>query len=363
MKVEGKSTSAIVIVSALIALPACGSKNNPVDATGVPTFRSDCIVSTSDFGDGGVGKDGIPALTNPELVDPAQATYLTPDSRVIGMMLDGSPLAIPHNILWWHEIVNLTAFEADVAVTYCPLTGSSMAFDRAAVGGAELGVSGLLFKNNLTMYDRNATESLWPQMMGAATCGAEAGSTLDQVPVFEMSWSGWQALHPTTRVVSANTGHRRVYTSDGYPYGDYERENNPRLLFQQSIDGRRPPKERVLGIAVEDGGIALPFGELDTQPLRAVNLIVAGRPVGVIWRRDHVGALAFETRLDGQDLELKIDGGRVVDVGTGTTWRLDGLATAGPLAGSRLEPVTEAYVAFWFAWAAFQPETTIWTVG
>ena len=41
-----------------------------------------------------------------------------------------------------------------LAVTYCPLTGSSMVFRREVVNGVEFGVSGLLFKNNLVMYDR-----------------------------------------------------------------------------------------------------------------------------------------------------------------------------------------------------------------
>lgn len=44
--------------------------------------------------------------------------------------------------------MNLRIGERDLAVTHCPLTGSSLVFDRAAIGGAELGVSGLLFKNN-----------------------------------------------------------------------------------------------------------------------------------------------------------------------------------------------------------------------
>ena len=38
---------------------------------------------------------------------------------------------------------------------------------------------------------------------------------------------------------------------------------------------------------------------------------------------------------------------------------LVGTATAGPLTGRRLAPIQHVD-AFWFAWAAFNPATTIW---
>ncbi|MFB3132534.1 MAG: DUF3179 domain-containing protein [Rhodothermales bacterium] len=321
---------------------------------------SGCIVPTNLFADGGVGKDGIPSLTNPPLINAARATYLADDSRVIGLVIDGIALAVPHNILWWHEIVNFR-FSRSLAVTYCPLTGSSMAFDRASAGGGEFGVSGLLFQNNLTMYDRTNDESLWPQMSRQAGCGARVGTRLEMFPVVEMTWAGWQSLHPDTKVVSDATGHDRNYTPSGYPYGGYEDPNDPSLLFRMPVDGRRLPKERVLGIPDLDGGIAFPFFELDEQgPVRVVHETVGGASVVVFWDRERVGAMAYRPFHDGQPLTFEARDGRLLDLETGSEWRLDGLAVSGPLAGERLEPVAEAYVAFWFAWAAFQPQTRLW---
>jgi hypothetical protein len=46
--------------------------------------------------------------------------------------------------------------------------------------------------------------------------------------------------------------------------------------------------------------------------------------------------------------------------GTGALWRVDGLAVEGPLTGEQLQPVAEAFVAFWFAWPEFCPEIQIW---
>jgi hypothetical protein len=59
--------------------------------------------------------------------------------------------------------------------------------------------------------------------------------------------------------------------------------------------------------------------------------------------------LTFQSNLDG-----------FTDNETGSTWRLDGLATDGPMAGERLTPLAEAYVAFWFAWADFHRATWVW---
>ena len=44
------------------------------------------------------------------------------------------------------------------------------------------------------------------------------------------------------------------------------------------------------------------------------------------------------------------------DQETGSTWALDGSATAGPLAGERLQTRADAYTLFWFAWRHFQPD-------
>ena len=50
----------------------------------------------------------------------------------------------------------------------------------------------------------------------------------------------------------------------------------------------------------------------------------------------------------------------IVDNETGSTWSVTGRATAGPLYGETVQPVVHGDH-FWFAWAAFEPQTTIWS--
>jgi hypothetical protein len=321
-----------------------------------------CSIPRSELLNGGPGKDGIPALTNPRFVSPGDSEigYLRETDRVAGIMVEGEPLALPLNIFWWHEIVNLDIGGTSVSITHCPLTGSTLGFDRSAAGGAEFGVSGLLYQNNLVMYDRNADESLWPQMLRGARCGSADGTSLQMVPVIEMTWRGWLTLHPDTRVIGSGTGFGRDYTA--YPYGNYDRPNNPSLLFPGTIDDRRPPKERVLGIPSGAGGITYPYGVLDELgAVAAVRGAIGNHAHVVFWDRDREAAMAYSPRLGGEELTFTVVEGRILDEQTGSIWSVDGLALEGPKAGMRLEPVAEAFIAFWFAWPSFYSAVEIWS--
>ncbi len=352
-----------VVLSAALACAACGADIGGPGSD--PPSALECSIDRSMIFDGGVGRDGIPALKNPPLTglsSPDAVSYLDPEDRVIGLTLGGEAVAIPHNILWWHEIVNLDRAGEQVAVTYCPLTGSSLVFDRTSVGGADFGVSGLLFQNNLMMFDRNTNESLWPQMVEAARCGPRDGDVLERVAAVEMRWDAWLRLHPATLVVRGNLGFDRDYTR--YPYGPYESLGNRDFLFPMPfVDERRPPKERVLGVPDgEGGGIAFPFGALSSGGGRKV--VVAGHlgePMVVLWDSEAQGGMAFRPRAGGLDLSLIATDGGFMDVETGTRWSVQGSALTGALAGETLEPVAEAYVAFWGAWAVFHPRSRLWT--
>ena len=55
---------------------------------------------------GGVGKDGIPDLTNAPVLPATEAGYLAPDDRVFGVSLNSEHRAYPLRILNPHEMAN-----------------------------------------------------------------------------------------------------------------------------------------------------------------------------------------------------------------------------------------------------------------
>jgi hypothetical protein len=362
--------TAVLTWPAVVILAACGD-SDPLaqgpdveeDGPVVCTLDQAYLIATA------VVKDGIPALNQQEWVGadhPTDIWFLEDESRVVGIMVDGVPYAVPHSLLWFHEIANVTVESGvgplDLAITFCPLTGSSMVFDRSAVDGAEFGVSGLLYKNNLIMYDRRSQESLWPQMSSGAECGSALGTKLSLYPSIEMTWDGWRSLHPDTRVLGSPVGTRGPY--DVYPYGGYEQPHTGFTFPMPVLDTRLPLKERVLGIVEPEGATtAFPFGTLATlAPFDAVDWPVGrDRAPGVIlWDQSRESVMVYHAVVGGDTLTFVGGGEGIIDSETGSEWTVDGLALSGPLAGTRLEPVRDAIVAFWGAWYAFHPGTEIW---
>lgn len=348
----------------LFGLVACAGEAPTANVRGTScTLNPDLLVAS-------LAPNSIRALSEPDMVgagDPG-TEYLADSDRVLGVHMNGEARAYPHNILWHHEIVSDRIGNDWVAVTFCPLTGSGVGFDpEIGARRLDLGVSGLLFANNLVLYDRT-TEGLYgPQLSIEATCDAFQGQSLELLPVQEMSWSRWKGLYPDTKVVSSDIGLGRNYRV--YPYGSYKELTSNELLFDMSVDRTRLIKERVLAIRDGSGGQGYPYGELrELGSVAAVNDVVGGVPTVVFYEEDHGGtALAFDARVQGRVLTFDAgssgseSGGVWTDRETGSTWTVDGLATSGPLVGARLPTRADAFTLFWFAWRHFQPDGRTFT--
>ena len=319
---------------------------------------------------GGPPKDGIPALTNPSFVAASEVSYLSEDDMVLGVVINGEARAYPHNIGWWHEIVNDKIGGHPISVTFCPLTGTGLVFDALDENGQqfELGVSGLLFNTNLIMYDRRDRATLYPQIAHKAVEGPRKGETLKLMPVVETTWSTWKRLHPDTRVIAQGTYVLSQYKE--YPYGDY-RTNNNFFLFALTTalnDNLNPystffgSKERVLGIRLDGEAKAYPLSSMGEQQI--INDQVGGVDIVVVWDREYYLASPYAREVEGQILSFDIESDSGIpfslrDRETGTLWDINGLGVDGPLAGKKLTQVP-AHNSMWFAWVTFWQNTDVW---
>lgn len=372
-----------LLVALAIGVVGCGE--TPIVTESVPDPESErfpgCDLEIG-FLFAGSTRDGIPSLDDPvwDRAEVSVPTYLADSTRVVGLVANGVAHAIPLNVLWHHEIVNFAAggpTAPRLAVTYCPLTGSSLVYDRASVDGAELGVSGLLFMNNLMMYDRRSPEdTMWPQMLSEARCGSRSGARLEPFPFVEMVWSEWVRLHPSTLVIAGAADQgldpiRFNYTAFGYPYGIY-REREPFFLpnAMPALDPRRFSKERLIGVqsvadeSEEDQGIAFPFGALQALAgsFQAVPFEHEGEPAVLLWGDDAEGGGAFyAASTTGEAATMEATDTGFADAETGSAWTVDGRAITGDRAGQTLRPIVDSHTAFWGAWAAFHPGTELWT--
>lgn len=345
-----------------------------VTASGWATDFRRHEVPLNQFISGGPGKDGIPAIDEPTFQPIAEVDWLEDQEPVIALGIGDEWRAYPLQILMWHEIVNDTVAGTPVAVTFCPLCHTAIVFDRTVDGTVlDFGVSGNLRHSDLVMYDR-LTESWWQQATGRGIVGSYTGTALEFLPSQLISWAQFRELHPDGVVLSRDTGHSRSYGTN--PYAGYDTvDTNPFLLDDWTlIDGRLNPKVRIVGVVIDDESVAYPLPAL--AEVEVVNDTVGNEPLVLRWVPGTVSGLGAATVAGGEEvgtavvfsrrgpddahLDFESDGsGGMRDTTTGSTWSLDGEAIDGPMAGARLAPIANDQP-FWFAWAIFRPDTTVW---
>ena len=127
-------------------------------------------------------RDSIPPIDEPQYESPTEAADWLDDREPGALVqLNGDVRFFPLSIMTRHEIVNGEVGGVPLAVTYCPLCNTAIAFDRRVDGDTlRFGVSGLLRNSDLVMWD-DKTVSLWQQITGEAIVGDFSGTELDQV--------------------------------------------------------------------------------------------------------------------------------------------------------------------------------------
>jgi hypothetical protein len=283
---------------------------------------------------------------------------MQPLDAVVGVFVEGEYRAYPHKILNWHEVVNDSVLSNNFVLSYCPLTGSALAWDvDEGAANPEFGVSGLLYNSNLILYDR-ASSSRWSQMLELSVWGERMREIPARIQVIETSWETWIAMYPDSMVLTTATGNQRNY--EGYPYGSYR--TNDQLLFPVSnIDNRMHPKQRVLGIHSATASKVYQLYAFDTAT-QTINDQFDGQPIVVVGNSAQTfGAIYGRELEDGTVLTfspLTDQFPGVMEDTEGNTWDIFGTAVSGPRQGVQL-PLTNSYTAFWFAWATFFENTEI----
>jgi thiol-disulfide isomerase/thioredoxin len=342
-------------------------------------------VPYSEILSGGPSKDVIPAIDEPKFVSVEEADeWLKPQEPVVlvqarperSRRVGDDTRAYPIQIFMWHEIVNDTIGGVPVTVTYCPLCNTGIAFERTLDGQVlDFGTTGRLRFSNLVMYDRQ-TESWWQQATGEAIVGEFTGRQLTFVPASMISWADFEAAYPDGKVLSRETGYSRDYGRN--PYVGYDDVNRSPFLYDgPETPDALPAMTRVVTVDLNGEAVAYPHDVL--QEVHVVNDTVGGIPVVVLWApgtasaldagivaggRDIGAAATFSRELNGQTLTFAFDDERIIDEQTGTEWDVLGQAVGGPGDVSRrrsqLTPVVSINH-FWFSWAAFRPETRIYS--
>jgi hypothetical protein len=321
---------------------------------------------------GGVLVDGIPALSNPNMIPADQADYLDPSEPVFGIALNSDARAYPLRIMDWHEMANDVVGGVPVSLAYCTLCGAGIAFDGRASDGNSytFGSSGFLYRSNKLMYDRE-TRTLWNQLSGEPVLGELAATDvrLSILPLVLTSWSDWLEQHPDTQVLSLDTGYERPYEL-GAAYGDYFSYDGTMFPVWQRSD-ELPTKSRVYALYLDGVPKAYSLDRLveeqvvnDTLGETALVLVAQRGTVEVDGLNQRTGSVTYES---GGEVRAFQRGEHNFSPGPqpgillderGSSWNVSEDALLGP--DGETAPRLGGHLAYWFGWFAFFPNTLIY---
>ena len=223
---------------------------------GFRTNTAKSLIDLNLIAEGAPEKGAIPAIDLPRFLPAGKIEDLPNRTRGVLVEIKGERRFYPLSILVWHQIVNDSIRGRDIAVTYCPLCGSAIVFDRKVNGKTlRFGFSGRLFEANMLMYD-DQTESFWSQSRREAVVGDYVGTHLDLVPMQMLSISQVRAHYPDTLVLTQNTGYQRDYSKNPYEDGVQDK-----MLYRivSVTDVRYPPKTLMYVVPVGDKSAAFPI--------------------------------------------------------------------------------------------------------
>lgn len=351
------STFFIGLTFIFISLIACSDQTEPINnpAPGGEVVDPNVWdVPRDQVFDGGPGKDGIPSIDDPSFStkDDVDIVNKYNDLLVTGIVHNGIARAYPHPILDWHEIVNDDIGDLSIAITFCPLTGTGIGWDRVVNSTiTEFGVSGLLYDTNLMPYDR-ATQSTWSQQRLNCVNGAHRGREITVIPLIETTLSTWLQAYPDSEILNEDTGFNRNYGV--YPYGDY-RTNDSRILFPISnTDARLPGKERVLGVFADQDVIGYRFNPNSTQT-EVIQENLEGASIVVVRNTVKNFIVAFENE-NNLNFEASQNFPSVLNDENGIEYDMTGQRIGA--SGKNLSQM-KSFIGYWFSWGTFYPDMEI----
>ncbi len=239
---------------------------------------------------GGVGKDGIPPVDEPEFENvEAAAARVSPQEPVVSLSVNGAAKAYPLSILIWHEIVNDEIGGVPVAVTFCPLCNAAIVYDRRVNGRTlDFGVTGKLRKSDLVMWDRQ-TESWWQQFLGEAIVGELTGARLNVIASRVESFERFAGRRPDGLCLRPTYPQLRAYGRN--PYVRYDSAPWPFLYRGESPEGIAP-----LARVVAVGDVAWSM-----DLLRKRGMVKHGS-YAISWSPGQASALDAADIADGRDI-------------------------------------------------------------
>lgn len=277
--------------------------------------------------------DAIPSIDDPTF----DRTYLGDGEDEVIVIEAEPPRAYPLRILNFHEIVNDVVDGEPLAITWCPLCGSAVVYERRVDDRTlTFGVSGKLADDDLVMYDRE-TGSEWKQSLGTCISGDFKGCELTIKPAPVTTWKRFKSEYPDGLALQPDYSESEAasdsdepapvdysmepydayFEADGFGLAAHRGESDSRTWDGENIS----PKTRVLGIKRNGEAVGFPYPIVDN----------AGGVVTTSVGGDSLVVMSVDGELhafEDPGFELEVDDGTII--GDDTRWNpTTGVATDG----------------------------------
>lgn len=302
---------------------------------------------------GGVVPDGIPSIDSPDFI-PVQdaAVFMQDDDWVMITRTPQGLFIVPQEVLVWHEIINMNWDDSENFVfSYCPLTATAIGFRGET---SEFGTSGKLLNSNLVMYDR-ASNQYWPQMFGQSVTGAPPGVELAHHPIHWTTWRNVKKLNLDGKVLTTNTGFLREYGSD--PYGSHELRSsyyfNDAVLFPLMAETDQWfPKKTITGLRIEKKNFVL--DPIELRKVKSMQFSWEEHNYLIFWD-EGLETTRIIDQTNYPDLTIDRATRTLISPQESLVWNYDGW----PIDHETHLQAPIYYDAFWFAWYAYFPESSL----
>ncbi len=289
--------------------------------------------------------DRIPSIDAPHFELLANNS-LKSDENVYVYRFGNTIKVYPQNVMGVHEIVNDRIGDHYFAVTFCPLTGSALAWDREIRGEpTEFGVSGHLFNDNLIPYDRNDS-SFWSQMGLQGIKGTHAGEELKSGHLLLTTGATVRAAFPNAMVLVDTSGHNCDSVC-----GDLKQGHDLGDPNEETIE---LPGGDFFGVINREAALLFNYDVFE-DPIKVYHTNFRSFKVIVVGSESLQFIVAFKDNTG--DLNIQFSPVQnalpvIFEDNKGNRYDITGLAVSGSSAGSRL-PTPIAYTAHSFAWELF----------
>ncbi|PJA46727.1 hypothetical protein CO172_03665 [Candidatus Uhrbacteria bacterium CG_4_9_14_3_um_filter_36_7] len=173
------------------------------------------------------------------------------DNDEPGIIISSSNISrfYPLMILRVHKIINDDFMNEPLAITYNPLSHTTLVFKRPLSQSSDpflFHPYSISNHNQLYFYDQQ-TQSVWSQIEARVIQGILSSQTLELYPSELMTWKQFKAHHPNGQVLSYHTGFEYDYTQN--PYREYI-SNNDIYFPLTNFDNRLFPKALIYGVNI-----------------------------------------------------------------------------------------------------------------